>query len=52
MEREDLRKTLEMPAVEREGTSAWLYYHDPLGKFSHRRDTEDSSENPANEERE
>lgn len=52
MEAEDLRKTLEMPAIEREGASAWLYNHDPLGKFSHRRDTEESSENLATQERE
>lgn len=38
MDREDLRKTQEMPIVERNGGAAWLYLRDPLGVFSHRRD--------------
>ena len=38
MEREDLRKTQEMPIPERNGGAAWLYDHDPLGMFSHRLD--------------
>ena len=37
MEREDLRRTQEMPIVERNGGNGWLYLHDPLGVFSHRR---------------
>lgn len=40
MDLKDLRKTTELPAVEQEGGMSWTYANDPLGAFSHRRETE------------
>lgn len=51
MEREDLRKTSELPAVELEGGRAWVFNHDPLGVFSHRVTLADNAEGKETSER-
>lgn len=51
MEREDLRKTQEMPIPERNGGAAWLYAHDPLGMFSHRVEVGEQGKEGAEDEK-